>query len=146
MWLPCSSVGPSHRLLFFKNCSSIGLFHGVQSFRNVFLQRKSSMGLWVLPEACSSMGSPQGQSLLWAHPPALVFHGLQCGYLLHCGPPLDAAGQPASPWSSPWAAGESLLRCLERFIPLLLLSLWCLHSCFVHIFSFLSHSCCTSFF
>jgi len=40
--------------------------------------------------------------------------------LLHRGLPWAAGAQPASPWSSPEAAGESLLQCLEHLLPLLL--------------------------
>ena len=35
-----------------------------------------------------------------------LLHGLQRGTLLHCGTPWAAGGQPASPWSSPQAAGD----------------------------------------
>lgn len=92
LFLSCFVVGPSRRLQFSKNCSSIGLLHGVQSFRNGHHQHESStvlqvlpedllqhgllfMGPQVLPEACSSMGSPGEHSLLRAHPPALAFMG-----------------------------------------------------------------------
>ena len=73
----------SHGVQFFTNCSSVGPFHRVQPFRNRLLQCGSSMGSRVLPAnllqhgllsmgpqvlpgACSSLGSPQGHSLLWA--------------------------------------------------------------------------------
>lgn len=46
----------------------------------------------LLLGACSNVGS------LWA-----------AGFLFHCGPSWVAGVQPASPWSSTWAAGESLL-------------------------------------
>ncbi|KAK4810648.1 hypothetical protein QYF61_007385 [Mycteria americana] len=39
-----SNVGPSHGLQFFMNCSSVGSFHRVQSFRNGLLQCGLSMG------------------------------------------------------------------------------------------------------
>ena len=70
-------------------------------------------------KTCSSTGFPQGHSLLHMQPPALVWGRPRAagGYLLHRGPPWAAGGQPASPWSSPWAAGESLLRCLEHLLP-----------------------------
>jgi len=45
-----------------------------------------------------------------------VLYGLQGGYLLHCGPPRAAGEQPASLWSSPWAAGESLFWHLEQLL------------------------------
>jgi len=67
-------------------------------------------GPQFLPGACSSMGSPLAAASFKAHPPAPAW-----------GPPRTARGQPASPWSSLWAARESLLRCLEHLLPLLLL-------------------------
>ena len=81
-----------------------------------------SMSPQVLPRACSSKGFPQGHSLLQIHPPALAWGPPRAagGYLLHHGPPWAAGGQPASPWSSPQAAGESLLWRLEHLLPLLL--------------------------
>jgi len=80
-----------------------------------------SMAPQVLAGACSSMGSPQGHSLLQASPCSSVGSLPQGagGYLLHHGPPWTAAGQPASPWSAPGAAGESLLRRLKHLLPLL---------------------------
>ena len=133
-----SNVGPSHGLQFFMNCSSVGPFHGVQSFRSTLLQRGSPMGSQVLPEnlLCGVL-SPQihrsfqepapvwashGVTASFGHPHALAWGPPWAagGYLLHRGPPWAAGGQPASPWSSPRAAGESLLRRLERLLPLLL--------------------------
>ena len=57
-----------------------------------------------------------------AHPTALVWGPPRAagGYLVHHEPPWAAGGQPASPWSSPWTAGESLLWHLEHLLPLLL--------------------------
>jgi len=58
-----------------------------------------SMGPQVLPGACSSTGSPQGQSLLQAS----TCSGMGSlpwaagGDLLHRGPPWAAGGLPASP-------------------------------------------------
>ncbi|KAK4806369.1 hypothetical protein QYF61_016228 [Mycteria americana] len=43
-----------------------------------------------------------------------VLHRLQGGYVRYLGPPWAVGGHSASPWSSPQAAGESLLRCLEH--------------------------------
>jgi len=43
-----------------------------------------------------------------------------------------ARGKSASSWSSPGAAGELLLQCLEHLLPFLLLSLWCSQGCFSH--------------
>ena len=122
-----SNLSPSHRLQFFTNCSSVGPFHGVQSFRNRLLQRGSPAGSQVLPANLLQRGllSPWGHrscqepaparashgvTASFGHPPALVWGPPWAagGYLLHRGPPWAAGGQPASPWSSPGAAGESL--------------------------------------
>jgi len=59
-------------------------------------------------DSTASFGHPP--ALLWGPPP----------YLLDCGHPWTAGGQPASPWSSPWAARESLLWRLQPLLPLLL--------------------------
>ena len=85
-----------------------------------------------------------GVTASFGHPPAPAWGPPRAagGYLLHRGPPWAAGGQPASPWSSPWAAGESLLWCLEHLLPLLLHRPRCLQSCFSHIFSLLSPGCC----
>jgi len=94
------------------------LFHWVQSFRTFSCMpspqaavpaRKSALAwaplyqLYFLPKACSCVGSPWATASLGAYTPALAW-----------GPPQAAAGQPASPWSSPWSEGASLLWCLEH--------------------------------
>lgn len=88
----------------------------------------SPMGSQVLPSNLSSMSSspwfysscqepasmwtlhglclPSGHIHLWRG----VLRGLRCGYTLHCGPLWAAGGQPASPWSSSQAVGQSLLQ------------------------------------
>ena len=83
--------------------------------------------------------TPHGVTTSFRHPPAPLWGPLCAagGDLLHRGPPWATGGQPASPWSSPQAAGESLLRYLEHLLPLLLHWPWCLQSCFSHIFSLL---------
>jgi len=63
-----------------------------------------------------------------------VLHGLQGGCLLQRGPPWAAGGQPTSPWSTPWAAGEFLLQHLEHLFPFLPHEPWCLQGCFSKIF------------
>jgi len=68
-----------------------------------------STGSQVLAGAQSSAGSPQGHSFFQA----FTYSGV--GSL-----PWAAGAQPALPWSSPWAAGESLLWRLEHLLPLLL--------------------------
>jgi len=56
----------------------------------------------VLAGACSITGSPRGHSFLQASTCSGMGSLPQAtgGYLLHCGPPWAAGGQPASPWSS----------------------------------------------
>jgi len=58
----------------------------------------------------------------FGHPPDPVWGAPWAagGDLLHCGPPWAAGAQPASPWSSPRAAGESMLQCLEHLLLFLL--------------------------
>lgn len=51
-----SNTTSPHRLQFFRNCSSIGLFHWVQSFRKKGPTEVPSMSQG-LPAACSSEGS-----------------------------------------------------------------------------------------
>jgi len=99
-----SNVSPSHGLQFCTNCSRVDLFHGVQSSsvgppwetsKLALVWAPVSMGPQVLPGACSSMGSPQGRSLLRASPCSNVGSPWAAARdLLHRGPP--------------WAAGNSL--------------------------------------
>ena len=64
----------------------------------------------------------RGVTALFGHPRAPLWgpRWAAGGYLLHHRPPWAAGGQPASPQSSPWAAGESLLCYLEHLLHLLL--------------------------
>jgi len=128
----CSNMSPSHRLHFFTNWSSVCPFHGVLSFRYRLFQhgypiRSQALpanllqcGLLspqVLPGACSSTRFAQGRSLLQTSTCSSVsLPWAAGGDLLHCGPPWASGAQPASPWSSPRAAGESLLWCLEHLL------------------------------
>jgi len=91
--------------------------HGVKSpaSKTSAVWAPLSTGPQVLPGACSSMGFPQGHSILQASTCSGV-RFLPRGYLLHRGPPWAAGQQPASPWSSPRAAGESLQGNLRRGI------------------------------
>jgi len=99
---PCGVTGPARR-----PASAWGPVHEATSATRSLLQHWVSMG--SLP--------PSGHiSLLQCG----VLLGLQGGYLLYCGPPRAAGGQPASPWSSLWAAGVPLLRHLEYLLLLLL--------------------------
>ncbi|KAK4820738.1 hypothetical protein QYF61_004419 [Mycteria americana] len=86
-WGPCrgrqssmnfSSTGSSHhRLQFFTNCSSVGPFQGVQSFRNRLLRVGPPRSHKSCQQTCSSVGS----SLHGATGPArsLLQHGLPTG-------------------------------------------------------------------
>jgi len=133
-------MSPSHRLQLFTNRSSVGLFHGVQSFRNRLLQHGSSTGSQALPAnlLCCGLLSPWVHGS-WQEPaPARASYGVTAsfrhisalawslpwgagGYLLHNRLPRVAGTQPASPWSSSRAAWErSLLQHLEHLLPLLL--------------------------
>uniref|UniRef100_A0A8B9RUN6 Protein artemis n=1 Tax=Accipiter nisus TaxID=211598 RepID=A0A8B9RUN6_9AVES len=105
----CSSVGPPWGpKCCQQTCSSVGSsLHGATGPARSLLQR----------------GLPTG-----SQPPSgipLLRRGVLCsraagGDLLPRGAPWAAGGQPASPGSSPRAAGESLLRRLEHLLPLLL--------------------------
>jgi len=141
-------VSPSHRLQSFRSrLLQRGSPKGSQALPANLLQHGLlSMGPQVLAGACTRTGS----SLLWAHPPALVWSPPWAagGYLLPYGPPWAAGAQPDSPWSLPQAAGEPLLRRLEHLFPLLLHWPWCLQSSYsslqlqnalTHFFSFLKH-------
>ena len=108
--------------------------HGVTN-----LLHRGLLSPQVLPGACSSMGSPWCHSLVWASSCSGMGLFLVCRWV--SAPPwisMGCGGQPASPWSSPRAAGKSLLWCLEHLLPLLLHWPWCLQSCFSHIFSLIS--------
>jgi len=69
-----------------------------------------SMGLQVLAEACSSMGSPRGHSLLQAYNCSGVgsLPRATGGDLLHHGPPWTAGEQPALPRSFITSCNERL--------------------------------------
>ena len=109
---PAPPWGPSHGRQSSMNCSSVGPFPGLQSFRHRLLQRGSPAGSQVLPENLLQRGLPTG-----SQPPSgipLLQRGVLSpqaagGDLVPHGPPWAAGGQPASQWSSPRAAGESLL-------------------------------------
>uniref|UniRef100_A0A8C0C4D5 Uncharacterized protein n=1 Tax=Buteo japonicus TaxID=224669 RepID=A0A8C0C4D5_9AVES len=110
----------------------MGPFHGVQSFRSTLLQRGSPTGSQVLPEnLLHGLLSPQIRRSCQEPAPARGSHGVTASFgnppapawgppraaggdLLHRGPPWTAGGQPASPGSSPRAAGESLLQLQGR--------------------------------
>lgn len=114
------SVLPSMK--FFKNCSSVGHLHGLQFFRNGLLHSGSPMSHSSCLKTCSHVGPLHGLQFPSGHVHLLwcgVLLELQCGYPLHCSPLWAAEGQPASPWSSPQAAGRSLLQGLQHVLLLL---------------------------
>jgi len=67
------------------------------------------------------MRALQSVTASFGHPPALVWGPPRAvgRDLLHHGPPWAAGEQPASPWSSPQTAVQSLLWHLEHLLPLL---------------------------
>ncbi|KAK4826126.1 hypothetical protein QYF61_005278 [Mycteria americana] len=72
-----SNVGPSHRLQFFKNCSSMGPLHGVQSFRNGLFQCRSPTGHSSCQKTCSWLGSSPWATGLQEPDPVWALHKLQ---------------------------------------------------------------------
>ena len=130
---------------------------GCSSSRTGFSSMDPPWGHKSCQQTCSSVGSslhrstgparsllqhslptgpqpPSGIHLLWHG----VFHGLQ----VYICSTVDLY-EPASPWSSPRAIGESLLQHLEHLLRLLLHWSWCLQSCFSPIFSLLSPAAVT---
>lgn len=110
------SVGPfsgSSRLG--THCSSMGLPRGHRSFQKTCTCMGHNSCQKPAPAwALHRLQLPSGHIYLIQHS---VLHGLQCGYL---STPLWTSmvwrGQPASPWSSPWAVEESLLQHLEHLL------------------------------
>lgn len=78
------------------------------------------------------------------HSPVLVWGPSETagGYEVHHGSPWAVRGHPASPWSSPWAAEESLLWHLRHILLLLHWPRW-LQGCFSHTFSLSIHIVCS---
>lgn len=99
----------------------------IDSTWGLWSQAHNSLSLQLLPlhtSPCSSMGpfhvlqSFRINRLLCGHSTVCSF--LQCMFTgTVWGLPQAAAWTAASPWSSPRAAGESLLRCLQHLFPLL---------------------------
>jgi len=76
-----SNMSPSHGLQLFPNCSSVGPFPGVQSFRNRLLQSGSPMGSQALPANLLQHGVSIGsQPPLDIH---LLWHGVLPGLQVH---------------------------------------------------------------
>ena len=96
------SVSPSHGLQFFTNCSSVGPFPGLQSFRHRLLQRGSPVGSQVLPENLLQRGLPMGSQPPLGIPLLRrgVLPGLQGDSLPHHGLPHGLQGNLcSSAWS-----------------------------------------------
>jgi len=89
--MECSNMGPSHRLQLFTKHSSVGPFHGVQSFRNRLLWCGSPVGSQALPANLLQHGllspqvhrSCQEPAPTWC--PQRVTASSGCIYLLRCG-------------------------------------------------------------
>jgi len=80
-------MSPSHGLQFFTSCSSMGPFHGVQSFRNGLLQHGSPQGHKPCQKTCSSMDSSLHETTgpgqePWPSSGSQPSSGIP---LLHCG-------------------------------------------------------------
>lgn len=135
------SISNSCFLFFFllTLCASsvVGPLHGLKSYRKRLKQHRSFMGptrkaasvwetllrLQLLSGIWFSMGSLCAPPYFRKYPPAPVG-----------GTSWAAAWMFVQPWPSLWAAGESLLLCLEPVLPLLLLP-WCPQGCFWCFFS-----------
>jgi len=80
-----SSLGASHRLQFFINCSSMGPFHRLQSSRNRLLQQGSPIVSHALLENLLQHGLISTDNSSYQKPaPVWVLHGLQlCSEHIH---------------------------------------------------------------
>jgi len=103
-----SNTSPSHGMQFM-NCSNLAPPWGSQVLSANLLQRGllSPQSHSSLQELAPAQGL-HGITASFRHPPALARGPPWAagGDLLHCGPPWAAKGQPASPWSGPWAVGN----------------------------------------
>lgn len=117
-----SNMSPSHKLQFFTSCSSMRLFHRVQSLQElsapVWISHRVispaskpasqwaslSLGSQVMPGICSSVGFPRGCSCLQESTCTAVVSSMVCRTSMGYG------GTAASPWSVPGATGKSLLQ------------------------------------
>lgn len=132
-----SNMRPSHRLQF-KNCPSMGLFHGMQSTDS------STVGPLRGHKSCQQTCFRVGWSSTGSR-----------WILTHSGPPWTARrfrvvdhlqSMVDCNLTMVFTAGcrEFLLWHLEHPLPLLFQQTWCLRNCFCHIFSLPSLECnCT---
>lgn len=89
-------------------------FLAEDSHQCMFLSRVTAPGGSLPQWVFHGLQPPSGCiHLLWRG----VCHKLQEGWLLSCGLPQAAGGQPAPPWSFPQAAGQPLLWYLELLLP-----------------------------
>lgn len=96
----------------------------------------SFMGSQVLPGACSSADNSLLQvciHLLWHGGSPMDHRSLSIPSTSHLFP-WAAGRKSASPWSSPQAAGEIVLQCLQDLPPTHFHSPWCVQLFFFHIF------------
>lgn len=109
------SMQAFHRLQFFKNCSNMGLYHRVQSFRDRLQQHGSPRGCSSYKTSGSTTGFPwvaasfraHSRSPAWGHSwtvnmfSNMVHHALQGDSLLQHGT-LEAAGEHlcSSAWNT----------------------------------------------
>jgi len=110
----CSCMGPSHKLWFFMNCSSVGPLQGHKP-----CQQTCSIVGSCLHRSCQEPApwwASHGVTASFRHPPALVWGPPWAvgGDLLPHGP-LWLQGQPASPWSAPWLQGNFCSRAWSTF-------------------------------
>lgn len=104
-------------------CSTMGPYHGLQSFRINLLHHGLSTG-------CSSFKE---------YPPTLAWSSMGCNVDIWSTAVLSVGSrETAAPWTSlPWASA------LVPGVPLLLLCLsaWCSQGCFSHFFSLVLTAC-----
>lgn len=102
----------------------------------------------VLPTWCSTSELVHHGSFPWGSSPLAAASFRAHPFALAWGSSWTAGWTFAPPWSSPCVSEESLLWHLQHLHPLFIHWPCCLHSCFFHIFSFISLSCCcaTGFF
>lgn len=107
-WRPFPWAAVLEKLLQHESFVRKGLLQHEFPVQVTGLARKPAL-VWAplhrqtLLRACSCMGCPWDAASFGA-----------CGHLLQRGSPLATRSPPVSPWSSLWAAGESLLQFMEH--------------------------------
>ena len=119
-FFPCSSMGSPPQDTVLDELLQRGSVPPGAVLQKQLLPRRSPMGCSSCQKTCSWVGSPpqataagacSGTCSPWLQFTSRHLHRLQCGSV--------------PPRCSPGAAGESLLRCLEHLLPLLLHPPWC---------------------